>query len=95
MRYLIYLFLRFRNGVFLSTVLLLSYHGYKLSKRDLRIGQKEIIKEKENVLSPSWKLMFLNRVILIHCCISILGLSISVKNFGSSAYSLKSVISAL
>lgn len=41
--------------MFLSTVLLLSYHGYKLSKRDLRIGQKEIIKDKDNVLSPSWK----------------------------------------
>lgn len=32
------LIFRFRNGVFISTALLLSYHGYKLSKRDLRIG---------------------------------------------------------
>ncbi|CAD8079299.1 unnamed protein product [Paramecium primaurelia] len=45
--------MRFRNGVFISTALLLSYHGYKLSKRDLRIGQKEIIQNKDNVLSPS------------------------------------------
>ncbi|CAD8088635.1 unnamed protein product [Paramecium sonneborni] len=45
--------LRFRNGIFLTTALLLSYHGYKLSKRDLRIGQKEIIKNKEYVLQSS------------------------------------------
>jgi hypothetical protein len=41
---------RVKNWTFFASFAILSYHGYKLARRDFRKGRRDMLKDKENIL---------------------------------------------